>query len=206
MYTSIYCLCHETWNWTVSCFQWSFVRCLIGVHLWLISVYWTWFEKADTCLYKVWYFTVHEPSHEFQGILCRSTKQYDIYSTCCLAHLSTWDRRSLVTKNPMVTLTPVQCSSVEIGQPFEGEPFLQHSTSQACVVKRCDRSHSSVKGTWQPTWRLPKGTWNTLRSWETKLSGLMKQRLNSLTWMTSVIFGGNQAPLISWPVPSLQKW
>jgi len=71
-------------------------------------------------------------------------------------------------------------------------------------VQKTDGSHPSVKGKWQPAWSLPEGTWRTLRPWERNFSGLMKQRLNSLVWMPSVMSGGNQAPLITWPVPSLQ--
>jgi hypothetical protein len=40
----------------------------------------------------------------------------------------------------------------------EGQPSLQHSTNQAFMVERPDRSHSSVKDTWHHTWSLPKGT------------------------------------------------
>ena len=86
----------------------------------------------------------------------------------------------------------------------EGQPFLQHSTSQACMVEGPDGSHSSVKGTWQPAWSLPKCTWKTLRLWEIKFSGLIKQRLNSLAWMQSVMSGGNQALVITCLIPSLQ--
>ena len=40
----------------------------------------------------------------------------------------------------------------------EGQPSLQHSTKQGFMVEWPDGSHSSVKGTWQPAWSLPKGT------------------------------------------------
>ena len=40
----------------------------------------------------------------------------------------------------------------------EGQPFLQHSTDKAFMVEWPDGSYSSVKGTWQPSWSLPKGT------------------------------------------------
>jgi hypothetical protein len=46
----------------------------------------------------------------------------------CLAKLSNWGRRALireVTKNPMVTLTELQSSSVEMG---ELSRYLEHST------------------------------------------------------------------------------
>ena len=60
------------------------------------------------------------------------------------------------------------------------------------MVEWPDESHS-VKSTWQPAWSLPKGTRRTLRPWETKFSGLIKQRLNSLAWMPIVMSGGNHA-------------
>ncbi len=56
-------------------------------------------------------------------------------------------------------------------------------------------SHSSAKGTLQPAWSLPKGTWRTFRQLETKYSGPMKQKLNSLAWMASVMSGGNHVHL-----------
>ena len=77
----------------------------------------------------------------------------------------------------------------------EGQPSLQHSTSQAFMVDWPD--HSSVKGT---TARLQfaKKHLKTLRLWETRFSGLMKPRLNSLAWMPNVTSGGNLAPSLRW--------
>lgn len=43
---------------------------------------------------------------------------------------------------------------------------MQHSTNQARIVEWPVRSHSLVKGTWQPAWSLPKSTRRTLRPWE----------------------------------------
>ena len=40
----------------------------------------------------------------------------------------------------------------------EGQPSLQHSINQDFMVEWPDGSHSSVKGTWQRVWSLPKGT------------------------------------------------
>ena len=40
----------------------------------------------------------------------------------------------------------------------EGQPSLQHSNNQAFMVEWPDGSHSSLKGTWQPTWSLSKCT------------------------------------------------
>ena len=66
------------------------------------------------------------------------------------AKLSNRGRRALVReviKNPMVTLTELQRSSVKMGNLPEGQPSLQHSTNQAFMVEWSDGSHSSVKGT-----------------------------------------------------------
>jgi hypothetical protein len=63
--------------------------------------------------------------------------------------LSNRGRRVLVReviKNPMVTLTELLSSSVEMGEPPKGQPYLQHSTNQAFMVERPGRSHSLVKG------------------------------------------------------------
>uniref|UniRef100_A0AAZ3NMF7 Sleeping Beauty transposase HTH domain-containing protein n=1 Tax=Oncorhynchus tshawytscha TaxID=74940 RepID=A0AAZ3NMF7_ONCTS len=65
------------------------------------------------------------------------------------AKLSNWGRRVLVSevsKNPIVTLTELQSSTVEMGEPSR-RTTLQHSTYQAFMVEWPDRSHSSVKGT-----------------------------------------------------------
>lgn len=55
----------------------------------------------------------------------------------------------------------------------EGQPSLQQSTNHACIFQWPDRSHSLVKGTWQPTWSLPKIN--------LKESQTMKKQ-NSLVW------------------------
>lgn len=57
-----------------------------------------------------------------------------------LANLSNRGRAALVsekTKNPMATLTELQCYSVE----------SRRITNQACMVEGLDESNSSVKGT-----------------------------------------------------------
>ena len=67
-----------------------------------------------------------------------------------LAKLRNCGRRALVrevTKNPMVTLTELHSSSVELGELPEGQSSLQHSTNQVFMVEWPDGSHSSVKGT-----------------------------------------------------------
>ena len=64
-----------------------------------------------------------------------------------------------VAKNPMVLLC--QSSRVPLWRwenlP-EGQPSLLNSANHAFMVECPDRSHSSVKGTWQSAWNLPKGT------------------------------------------------
>ena len=97
--------------------------------------------------------------------------------------------RRAVTKNPMVTLTELQSSSVEMGEP--SRRTLQHSTNQAFMVEWPDGRHSSVKR--HMTVHLE---WRTLRPWEKIFSSLMKPRLNSLAWMPSVTSGGDLAPFL----------
>ena len=109
--------------------------------------------------------------------------------------LSDQGRRALVrevTKNPMVPA--FHHCSVEVGEPS------RRTTISAWLHQSglYGRVASSVKCTWQPAWSLPKDTWKTLRPWQIKFSGLMKQRLNSLAWMPSVMGGGNQALVITW--------
>ena len=56
----------------------------------------------------------------------------------CPAKLSNRGRRALVrkvTKNPMVTLTELHSSSVELENLPKGQPSLQHSTNQAFMVE-----------------------------------------------------------------------
>ena len=114
----------------------------------VISVDWTGFGKAHTCLYKVPQLTVHvraQTKHEVKGIVCRPPRQNCLEeqiwggSVASIIHkwkkfgtartlpsagrpskLSDWGRRAFVrevTKNPMVTLSELQRSSVERGEP-----------------------------------------------------------------------------------------
>ena len=78
-----------------------------------------------------------------------------------LAKLSNLRRRALVrdvTKNLMVTLTELQSSSVEMGEPSRRTTISAALHQSTFMVEWPDGSHSSVKGTWQPAWSLPKGT------------------------------------------------
>ena len=52
-----------------------------------------------------------------------------------LAKLSNRGRRALVRENPMVTLTELQSSSVEMVVLLEVSPILQHATNQAFMVE-----------------------------------------------------------------------
>lgn len=166
------------------------------------SIDWTWFRKSHTCLYK--YVSSHKCQYQSTNQSMKSKElSADLWNriqskqrpeeryttganehliTCKLktfwttrtlpragnsTSLSDWDRSVLVSeliKNPMVTLTDHLCSTPS-------------------MLELAERSHSSVKGTWQPTRSLPKSTWRTQKPWETKLSGLMKQWLQSLVWM-----------------------
>ena len=46
----------------------------------------------------------------------------------------------------------------------------------------------------------------TLRPWETRFSGLMKPRFNSLAWMPSNRSGGNLAPSLWWSMVVAASW
>ena len=117
-----------------------------------------------------------------------------------LEKLSNRGRRVLVrvvTKNPMVTLTELQSSSVEMGNLPEGQPSLQHSTNQAFIVV-ARRKPLLSKRHMTACLEFTKRHIKTLRPWETRFSGLLKPRLNSLAWMPSVTSGGNLAPSLWW--------
>ena len=77
----------------------------------------------------------------------------------CPSKLSDQGRKALVrevTNNLMVTLTELQGSSVERGEPYRRTTIA--ATNQACMIEWPDGNHSLVKGRWQPAWSLPKGT------------------------------------------------
>jgi hypothetical protein len=66
------------------------------------------------------------------------------------AKLSNQGRKALVrevNKKPMVTLTELKRSSVEMDNLPKGKPPLQNSTNQAFMAEWPDGSHSLVKGT-----------------------------------------------------------
>ncbi len=58
--------------------------------------------------------------------------------------------------NPRVTWQSSSVSLWSYENLPEGQPSLQHSTNQAFLVEWLNGSHSSPKGTWQPTWSLPE--------------------------------------------------
>ena len=68
----------------------------------------------------------------------------------CPAKLTNRGRRALireVTKNPMVTLTELQSSSVEMGEPPRRTTIFAAVHQSGLYVEWTDRSHSSIKGT-----------------------------------------------------------
>ena len=87
----------------------------------------------------------------------------------------------------------------------EEQPSLQHSINLGFMAEWPDGSLSSVKYTWKSHLDLAKKHVKTLRLWETRFSDLMKPRLNCLASILSIMSGGNQAPLITCPIPS-QQW
>ena len=67
----------------------------------------------------------------------------------CLSKLSNQGRRAMfreVTKNLMVTLTELQSSSVETGEPSR-RTTISAELHQSGLYGRVARTHSSVKGT-----------------------------------------------------------
>ena len=110
-------------------------------------------------------------------------------------------RRALVmevTRNLMVTLTELYSSSVEMVEPSRRATFtaaLHQSGLYGRVARRkplLSKRHMTAR------LDFAKRQLKTLRPWETRFSGLMKPRLNSLAWMPSVTSGGNLAPSLLW--------
>ena len=103
-----------------------------------------------------------------------------------------------VIKNPMVTLTELQSSSVEMGEPSRRTTIsaaLHQSGLYGRVARRkplLNKSHMTA------LLEFAKRQLKTLRTWETRFSGLMKPRLNSLASMPSVTSGGYLAPSLRW--------
>ena len=110
----------------------------------------------------------------------------------CLAKLINQGRRSLVrevTKNPMVTLTELQSSSVEMGVHLEGSPISAALYQSGLYGRVARRKPLLSKRQMTALVSFAKRHLNTLRPWETRSSGLMKSRLNSLAWMPSMTSG-----------------
>uniref|UniRef100_A0AAZ3PIV7 Sleeping Beauty transposase HTH domain-containing protein n=1 Tax=Oncorhynchus tshawytscha TaxID=74940 RepID=A0AAZ3PIV7_ONCTS len=63
-----------------------------------------------------------------------------------------------VTKNLMVTLTELQSSSSEMGEPSRRTTIPAALHQSGLYGEGPDRNHASVKGTRQPAWSFPKGT------------------------------------------------
>ena len=104
----------------------------------------------------------------------------------------------------MVTLTELQSSSVKMGEPSR-KTTICAALHQSGLYGRVAR--------WKPILskrhmtaclELAKTAKKGLPDQEKQDSLNEKPRLNSLAWMPSVTPGRNQAPLITWPIPSLQ--
>jgi hypothetical protein len=93
-----------------------------------------------------------------------------------------------VTKNPMVTLTELQSSTVEIGEPSR-RTTISAALHQSGLYGRVAR-RKPIPSKRHMTARLEfaKGHLMTLRPWEIRVSGLMKPRLNYLAWMPMGMF------------------
>jgi hypothetical protein len=98
-----------------------------------------------------------KPSHEVEGIVRRALRQDSILaqiwgrvpkmSAVLKVPKNTVARE--VTKNPVVTLTELQGSSVEMGECSRRTTISAAFHQSAFMVEWLDGSHSSVKGTWQ---------------------------------------------------------
>ena len=106
----------------------------------------------------------------------------------CLANLGRWALVWDVTKNLLVTLTELQSSSVEMGEPSR-RTTISAALHQPGLYGRVARREPLLSKR-HMTARLEFAL-KALRPWETRFSGLMKTRLNSLAWMPSVTSGGN---------------
>ena len=76
------------------------------------------------------------------------------------AKLSNRGRRILVrevTKNPMGSLTELQSSSVEMGEPFR-RTTISAALNQSGLYGRVDRRKPLLSKREDSTWSLPKGT------------------------------------------------
>ena len=180
------------------------------------SIYWTWFGK-HTPVYIMshsWQcMSEQKPSHEVEEIVRRAPRQYcndaqiwgKVPKQCLQRWMSPRTRPNwaIVGEGPCSGRWPRTSWSLWKSSRvplwswenlLEGQPSLQHSINQPFIVEWPDGG-DSVKGTWQPTWSLPKGIW--------RLSDHEKQHslfwlLNSLAWMPSVTSRGNLAPSLQW--------
>ena len=99
------------------------------------------------------------------------------------AKLSNQGRKALVrevTKNPMVTLTELQSSSVEMGEPSR-RTTISAALHQSDLYGRVARQKSLLsKRHMTACLEFAKRHLKTLRLCKTRFSGLMKSRLNYL--------------------------
>ena len=77
-------------------------------------------------------------------------------------------------------------------------PSLQHSTIQAFMSRVARRKPLLSKRHMTARLDFTKRHLKTLRPWETRFSGLMILRCNSLAWMPSVTSGGNLTSSLLW--------
>ena len=115
------------------------------------------------------------------------------------AKLSYQERRALareVSRNPRVSGV-LQRILVEMGEPFRRSTIQAALHTSGLMVEWPDRSPSLVKGTSQPAWILPKGTWRTLKQWQSRFSGLKKPKFDFLAWIPNVMSGGNRGKISS---------
>ena len=114
-------------------------------------------------------------------------------SAGCPAKLSNRGRRNL-----MVTLAELQRSCGDMGETYRRTTIT--GTLHQSGLYGSGQTEDS------PQWNMKvRLEFATSTEWETRFSDLMKQLLNCLASILSVMSGGNHAPLITYPVPS-QRW
>ena len=139
-----------------------------------------------------------EDPQEHSGLHHSNWKKFGTTKTLpragCLAKLSDRGRRALVrelTKNPMVTLTELMSSSVEMEEPYR-RTTISAAVHQSCLYGRVARRKPLLsKRHMTAHLEFAKRHLKTLRP--TRFCGLIKPRLNSLALIKSVTSGGNLA-------------
>lgn len=140
----------SSWSSDASCFHWSSLRCscsFTGVHLWWIQLIWQDLERHKSVNLTEVKGSACRPQRQERMLLGRSQwSQWPPSSTCggrseppglfLGLNWATGGRRSLVreeTKDPMVTMSELQSSTVERGEP-SGRTDTSAAIHQLCLL------------------------------------------------------------------------